>query len=65
MTIFGLILFIVIVGVLLGLINRYIPMPSVIKSLLTFVVVAILVIYVLQFFGIIRQLIPFPFIINL
>jgi hypothetical protein len=39
-----------IVGVLLGLINRYIPMASSIKSLLNGVVVIYMVIWLLQVF---------------
>jgi hypothetical protein len=41
-----------IVGILLGLINRYIPMASSIKSLLNGVVVIYMVIWLLQVFGI-------------
>jgi hypothetical protein len=39
-----------IVGVLLGLINRYIPMASSIKSLLNGVVVIYMVLWLLQVF---------------
>ncbi len=39
-----------IVGVLLGLINRYIPMASSIKSLLNGVVIIYMVIWLLQVF---------------
>ena len=46
----------VVVGVLLGLINRYIPMASSIKSLLNGVVVICVVLWLLQLFGIIGSL---------
>jgi len=49
---------IVIFGLVTGLINAFIPMPSAIKSLLNLVVVVILVIYILQFFGIIQGVLP-------
>ena len=45
-----------IVGVLLGLINRYIPMASSIKSLLNGVVVIYMVIWLLQVFHILGPL---------
>jgi hypothetical protein len=45
-----------IVGILLGLINRYIPMASSIKSLLNGVVVIYMVIWVLQVFHILGPL---------
>ena len=45
-----------VVGILLGLINRYIPMASSIKSLLNGVVVIYMVIWVLQVFGILGPL---------
>ncbi len=43
----------VVVGVILGLINRYIPMAGGIKSLLNGVIIIVMLIYVLQVFGII------------
>ena len=45
-----------VVGILLGLINRYVPMASSIKSLLNGVVVIYMVIWVLQVFGILGPL---------
>ncbi len=41
----------IVVGVLLGLINRYIPMADSIKSILNAVVVIAVVIWLLQLFG--------------
>jgi hypothetical protein len=45
-----------IVGILLGLINRYIPMASAIKSLLNGVVIIYMVIWLLQVFHILGPL---------
>jgi hypothetical protein len=45
-----------IVGILLGLINRYIPMASNIKSLLNGVVIIYMVIWLLQVFHILGPL---------
>lgn len=56
--ILNLIAVIVIFGVGLGLINAFIPMPGMIKSLLNLVVLVILVIYILQFFGLISPILP-------
>lgn len=49
---------IIVFGVLVGLINAFLPMPGSIKSLLNIVVLVVLIIYVLQFFGVIHNLIP-------
>ena len=51
-TLLSVVIRLLIVGVLLGLINRYIPMASSIKSLLNGVVVIYLVIWLLQVFHI-------------
>lgn len=64
MTIIGLIVFIIIVGIIMWLINL-IPMPGFIKGLLNLIVFVLLVIYVLQFFGIIEPIISLPFKVNL
>jgi hypothetical protein len=45
-----------IVGILLGLINRYIPMASSIKSLLNGVVIIYMVIWLLQVFHVLGPL---------
>ncbi len=49
---------IVVFGLVLWLINAYIPMLGSIKSLLNILVLIVLVIYVLQFFGVIQTIIP-------
>jgi hypothetical protein len=45
-------LVLIVVGVLLWLVNRYIPMDAKIKSLLNIVVLIVMVIWVLQAFGV-------------
>jgi hypothetical protein len=52
MPILNIILLLVVAGVLLWLINTYIPMDRKIKSLLNTVVVVIVVIWLLQAFGV-------------
>lgn len=46
----------IVVGVLLYAINRYIPMDSKIKQILNIVVVIVVVIWLLQGFGVIGSL---------
>ncbi|HVT63214.1 MAG TPA: Thivi_2564 family membrane protein [Legionellaceae bacterium] len=52
----NLLLILVIFGVLLGLINQFLPMPAFIKMLLNIVVCVVLLIYVLQYFEVLRVL---------
>lgn len=47
----NIILTLIVVGVLLWLINRFIPMQSTIKSILNAVVVIVVVLWLLQTFG--------------
>ena len=56
----NLLALIVIAGIGLWLINAFIPMPGAIKSLLNILVLIVLVIYVLQFFEIIKTILPIP-----
>lgn len=49
---------IIVFGLVMWLINAFIPMPGAIKSLLNILVLIVLIIYVLQFFGIINTIIP-------
>ena len=56
MTLLNLILTIVVVGVLLWLINTYIPMQSTVKSILNIVVVIVLIVWLLNAFGLIGPL---------
>ena len=46
-----IVLTLIVVGVLLWLVNRYIPMQSTIKSILNAVVVIAVVIWLLRIFG--------------
>jgi len=46
----------IVVGVLLGLINRYIPMAGSIKSILNGVVVICVVVWLLNVFGLLQSL---------
>lgn len=54
----NLIALIIVFGVGLWLINAFIPMPGAIKSLLNVLVLIVLIIYILQFFGIIKTILP-------
>jgi hypothetical protein len=46
----------IVTGVLLWLVNRYIPMQSTIKNILNAVVVIIVVIWLLKVFGVLSSL---------
>lgn len=59
MGIIEIILIIIAVGVIMWLINAYIPMPGAIKGLLNLIVFVLLVIWLLQVFGIINPIINF------
>jgi hypothetical protein len=50
------ILTLIVVGVLLWLINRFIPMQSTIKSILNAVVVIVVVLWLLEVFGLFSSL---------
>jgi hypothetical protein len=54
----NLIALIIIAGVLMWVINVFIPMPGAIKSLLNVLVLIVLIIYILQFFGVIKVILP-------
>jgi hypothetical protein len=53
---FNIIIVLIVVGVLLWLVNTYIPMDSKIKSILNAVVVIAVVIWLLQAFGVLGSL---------
>ena len=65
MNLLNLILLIIITGFVLGLNNVYIPMAPMIKSLLNMLVFVLLLIYVLQYFDIIKTILPFPAKLNI
>ena len=52
MPLLNIILILVVVGVLLWLINTYIPMDGKIKNILNVVVVIVVVLWLLQVFGV-------------
>ena len=56
MSLMGLILTLIVVGVLLWLINNYVPMDRKIKSIVNAVVVVVVVIWVLQSVGLLGSL---------
>ncbi len=60
MTLLNLIILIIFAGVLLWAVNVFIPMAPIIKSLLNLLVFIVLVIYILQFFNVIKMFLPFP-----
>ena len=51
MPLLNLVVALIVVGVALWLINRYVPMASSIKSILNIVVVVVVAVWVLQVFG--------------
>ena len=58
MSLIGLILVLVLVGVALYLIETYIPMSPPIKTVIRVVIIIVLVLWLLQLFGIVGPSIP-------
>jgi hypothetical protein len=56
MSLITIVVVLLVVGVLLWLINTYIPMQSTIKMILNAVVVIVVVIWLLQAFGLLGEL---------
>ena len=56
MSLITIVVVLIVVGVILWLINTYIPMQGTIKSILNAVVVIVLVIWLLQAFGVLGEL---------
>ena len=56
MSLIGLITTLVVVGILLWLLNNYVPMDSKIKTIINAVVVIVVVVWVLQAFGVLGSL---------
>jgi hypothetical protein len=56
MPLINLIIILVVVGVILWLINNYIPMDGKIKSILNIVVVIVVILWLLSVFGVIGSL---------
>ena len=56
MSLIGVVLTLVVVGVLLWLLNTYVPMDGKIKNIINVVVVIVVVIWLLQAFGVLGSL---------
>jgi hypothetical protein len=56
MPLINLVIILVVVGVILWLINNYIPMDSKIKSILNIVVVIVVIVWLLSVFGVIGSI---------
>jgi hypothetical protein len=56
MSLVGIVVVLVVAGLILWMINTYIPMAGAIKSLLNIVVFVVLLIWVLQAFGLIGSI---------
>jgi formate hydrogenlyase subunit 4 len=56
MPLINLVIILVVVGVILWMINTYIPMDSKIKSILNIVVVIVVIVWLLSVFGVIGSL---------
>jgi hypothetical protein len=56
MSLIGLIITLVVVGVLLWLLNNYVPMDGKIKRIINVVVVIVVIIWLLQVFGLLGSL---------
>lgn len=56
MSLIQIVVVLIVVGVLLWLINSYIPMDAQIKQILNIVVIIVVVLWILQVFGILGSL---------
>lgn len=56
MSLLNLVITLVVVGVLLWLINAYIPMQSTIKTILNVVVIIVVIVWLLSAFGVIGSM---------
>lgn len=56
MPLIQLVIVLVVVGLILWVINRYIPMQSTIKSILNVVVVIVVILWLLSVFGVIGNI---------
>ena len=55
MPLMNVVVTLIVVGVILWLINTYIPMQSTIKSILNFVVIVVVILWLLYGFGILNH----------
>jgi len=56
MTLINIVIILIVVGVLLWLVNTYIPMDGKIKSILNAVIVIVVILWLLQAFGVLGSL---------
>jgi hypothetical protein len=56
MSLINLVIVLIVVGVLLWLVNTYVPMDRKIKQILNIVVVIVVVLWLLQLFGVLGSL---------
>lgn len=56
MPLINLVIVLIVVGVLLWLVNNYIPMDRKIKSILNIVIVIVVILWLLQVFGVLGSL---------
>ena len=56
MSLIGVVITLVVVGVLLWLLNTYVPMDAKIKNIINVLVVIVVVIWILQAFGVLGSL---------
>ncbi|WP_394991052.1 Thivi_2564 family membrane protein [Emticicia sp.] len=56
MTLFNILIYLIIAGILLWLVNNYIPMDRKIKKILNIVVVVVIIVWLLKVFGIFNSL---------
>ena len=56
MSLVSLVIVLIVVGLLLWLVNNYIPMDSKIKTILNVVVVIVVIIWLLQAFGVLSNI---------
>lgn len=56
MTLIGLIIILVVIGVLMWMVNTYIPMQESIRTILNIVVVIVVLLWLLNIFGVIGGL---------
>jgi O-antigen ligase len=58
MSLIGLLLVLIVIGVCLYLIENYIPMSPPIKTVIRVVIVVVLVVWLLQIFGVVGPTVP-------
>ncbi len=56
MSLINIVIILIVVGVLLWLVNNYIPMDGKIKSILNAVIVIVVILWLLQAFGVLGSL---------